>query len=82
MTAKPFDRNRVRVSVAPNGLVHFFDDENTGEVAEVLDCASSGWNVRIDKGGKPHRYIAGVKTATPEAAYEFARIYACTVDEE
>lgn len=76
-----FDRNRVHQSTSPNGLVHTFADVNNGRVAEVLDCAGT-WNVRIDSGGKPERYIAGVKTATPEAAYEYALEYAPLVVED
>lgn len=65
-------QDKLRTTVSSNGLVTHINDNRTGRrvTAEVWDCASSGYNVRIEKRGKPFKCMRLVSTDSPMAAYE------------
>jgi hypothetical protein len=76
-------RSKIRLTPAPNGINWNVTDTNKGRrcTASILNCAGAGWNVRIDKGGKVWKYSKGIKTATPEAAYEYCQEFGLPVAE-
>lgn len=76
-------RSKIRLTATPNGINFDVVDTNKSRrcTASILNCAASGWNVRIDKGGKPWKYAAGIKTSTPEAAYEYCHEFGSKVEE-
>ena len=66
-------RDKIRLSPWPNKCGFDVTDTNPSRrcTAEVMNCLSAGWSVRIDKGGKVWKYMKGIKTETAEAAYEY-----------
>lgn len=67
------DRSKIRLTTANKGGCWIVTDTNRSrrQTAEVLNRGQGNWNVRIDRAGKPWKYLANVRTETPEAAYEY-----------
>jgi hypothetical protein len=76
-------RKKVRMTTTVNGNV-YLTDTNKGRrcTAHILNRGVHGWNVRIDKGGVTGwKYVAGVKTETAEAAYEYCLEFGVKVED-
>lgn len=85
MTTATILTSKIRESKSENGLVTFITDANksrrqTAEVLEVMKNGKVAYNVRIDRFGNPHKYIAAVPTVTPLAAYEYACEFASVIN--
>lgn len=79
---KVIDRSKVRVTTAPNGINFYVTDTNPSRrcTASILNVGGNGWNVRIDRAGEVWKYLANIKTQTPEAAYEYCLEFGSKVE--